>query len=93
MSRVFPAEFRAQVVALYQQGGKTFAGLGREFGLSATTVATWVRQAEVDASSRPGSSSGDRAEIAALRRELAKKEEELEVLGKAVAFFARRMGQ
>ncbi|SJM45512.1 hypothetical protein CZ674_00005 [Agrococcus casei LMG 22410] len=32
-------------------------------------------------------------EIARLRRELAQKEEELEILGKALAFFARRKEQ
>jgi transposase len=36
------------------------------------------------------SGESDQARIARLERELAKKDEELEILGKALAFFARR---
>jgi transposase-like protein len=32
----------------------------------------------------------ERVELAALRREVKKKDEELDILGKALAFFARR---
>jgi transposase-like protein len=45
-----------------------------------------------DQAAGPGGES-DQAKIARLERELARKEEELEILGKAVAFFARRADQ
>jgi len=41
----------------------------------------------------PDARSADRAEILRLKRLLAQKEEELEILGKALAFFARRTEQ
>lgn len=91
MAREFSQEFKDQVVELYRRG-RTFKDLGREFDLSATTVSNWVR---IDDKKRvesrpevPGET--DKARIARLERELAERTEELEVLGKALAFFARR---
>jgi transposase len=99
MPTVFSQEFKDQIVELFRRGGRTFMDIGKEFNLSPTTVANWVRAAD----SRDGRLSGrspdldaqaiDQAEIARLRHELAQKEEELEILGKALAFFARRRDQ
>jgi transposase len=74
--------------------------LGKEFNLSPTTVASWVRaagqrdgrKAAAGGAAETGGES-DRAKIARLERELARKDEELSILGKALAFFARRMDQ
>ena len=96
MATVFAQEFKDQVVELFRQGGRTFVDIGKEFDLSPTTVANWVRAAENKQGrlgrGAPDARSADREEIARLRRELAQKEEELEILGKALAFFARRRG-
>lgn len=99
MPTVFSQEFKDQIVELFRRGGRTFMDIGKEFNLSPTTVSNWVRAAE----NREGRQSGrspdrdaeaiDQAEIARLRRELAQREEELEILGKALAFFARRRDQ
>lgn len=99
MASTFSREFKTQIVELFRQGGRTFKDIAEEFDLSATTVANWVRQ---DANSQgkllpeaksSGSAQDDKAEIAALKRQLRQKEEELEILGKALAFFARRKDQ
>jgi transposase len=97
MATVFAQEFKDQIVELFRQGGRTFVDIGKEFDLSPTTVANWVRAAE-NRQGRLGSASAqarsaDKAEIARLRRDLAQREEELEILGKALAFFARRRDQ
>ena len=93
MATVFAQEFKDQIVELFRQGGRTFADIGKEFDLSATTVSNWVRAAENRqgrlSQGSPDTRSADKAEIARLRRELAQREEELEILGKALAFFAR----
>ena len=97
MATVFSQEFKDQVVELFRRGGRTFMDIGKEFDLSPTTVSNWVRSAE----NKEGRLSRadhddralDRAEIALLRRQLAQREEELEILGKALAFFARRRDQ
>jgi transposase len=68
--------------------------LSREFNVSATTIANWARAAERrearQAAGRGGDEESDRAKIARLERELARKTEELEILGKALAFFVRQ---
>ena len=92
VGRVFSQEFKDQIVALHRRDGRTFADLATEFGLSATSVATWVRAADKQSKRERAAPRGesDAARIARLERELAKKDEELEILGKALAFFARR---
>ena len=99
----FSQEFKDQIVALHRKGGRTYMELAKEFNLSATTVSNWVRTADkrdakearaatADALAGHGGES-DKARIKRLEKELARKEEELEILGKALAFFARRMDQ
>jgi transposase len=94
MGVVYPQEFKDQIVELHRKSGRTFMDLGKEFNLSPTSVASWVRAAEKrDARQAAGDRRGeesDKAKIARLERELAGKEEELEILGKALAFFARK---
>ena len=102
MASKFSQEFKTQIVELFRQGGRTFTDIGVEFDLSATTVANWVRQdankrgqliSEAVSDSRGKDEVSDKAEIASLKRQLKQKEEELEILGKALAFFARRRDQ
>ena len=88
--KVYPPEFRAQVVELYRRGGRSFTDIAREFGLSATSVANWVRQAAVDAGDEPGLTTSEKVEVVELRRKLRQRDEEVEILGKALAFFARK---
>lgn len=91
MAREFSQEFKDQVVELYRRG-RTFKDLAREFDLSATTISNWVRVADRK-STQPSAGEppeSDKAKVARLERELAERNEELEVLGKALAFFARR---
>ena len=92
VGRVFSQEFKDQIVTLHQRDGRTFTEIANEFGLSATSVANWVRAADKQQKRQRAAPSGesDQARIARLERELAKKDEELEILGKALAFFARR---
>jgi transposase len=89
----YSQEFKDQVVELHRRDGRSFMDLAKEFNLSPTTIANWARAAEKRtgpprASAPPAES--DQAKIARLETELARKEEELEILGKALAFFARR---
>lgn len=96
----YSQEFKDQIVELHRKGGRTFMDLAKEFNLSATTVSNWVRAAEKReakaARARAAGGEGgesDQAKIKRLEKELARKEEELEILGKALAFFARRTDQ
>ena len=93
----YSQEFKDQMVELHRQG-RTFMELGKEFDLAPTSISNWVRAADKRAAAgkRSKDSGGaaeqesDKAKIKRLEREVARKEEELQILGKALAFFARR---
>ena len=89
--RRFTAEYKAEVVRLCQQPGKTPNGVANELGLTPSAVMNWVRQADVDA--RGGGSgaltTAERDELSALRREVRTLRQEREILRRATAFFAK----
>jgi len=99
MTTYYSQEFKDQIVAQYRQG-RTAGELGREFNLSPTSVANWVRASKREdaaavkksksAEAKKGPPETTEAKIARLERELAQKEQDLKILGKALAFFARR---
>lgn len=95
MGKVFSQEFKDQIVALHRLKGRTCSDLAREFDLSATTVSNWVRAADRSERAKQARPTGesDQERIRRLELELARKDEELEILGKALAFFAKRQDQ
>lgn len=89
----YPPEFKARIVELYREGERTYVDVAKEFDLSPTSVANWVKAARVDEGHDAALTFAEREEVTALRRKLRQKEEELEILGKALAFFARKTDQ
>jgi transposase len=88
--RSFTPEFKAEVVALVRQPGRTAGGVARDLDLTETAVREWVKQAERDEGVRAdGMTTAERAEMAQLRKELREAREERDILKRAVAFFAR----
>ena len=88
--RSFTPEFKAEVVVLVLQPGKTVGGVARELDLTETAVRAWVKQADIDDGRRSdGLTTEERAELARLRKELRQAREERDILKRAVAFFAR----
>ena len=100
MRNYYTEEFKEQIVEQYRQG-RTAAELGREFNLAPTSVSNWVRAADKrDArKSRPEAVpkkppvETPEDKIARLEAELARKDKDLKILGKALAFFVRRSDQ
>ncbi|MFV2198952.1 transposase [Nocardiopsis sp. LOL_012] len=84
----YPPEYRDQIIAL-ARSGRGPKDLAAEFELSAQTIRTWIKQAQVDSGQVEGTTSDDKAELARLRRENAQLREEREILCKATAFFVR----
>ncbi len=86
--RSLSPEFKAEVVELCRQPGRNPASVSAELDLTETAVRRRVAQADVDAGVRPGLSSTEREELAALRRENRTLREERDILKRAVGFFA-----
>jgi transposase len=89
--RKFTPEYKAEVVRLCHQPGKTPNGVAIELGLTPSAVIGWVKQATVDAG---GGGNGaltttEREELATLRRENKQLRQEREILKRATAFFAK----
>src|SRR5262245_19533346 len=87
--RSFTPEFKAEIVELCQRGDRSIGEVARDFDLTETAVREWVKQAEIDAGERAGLSSAERAELAELRRENRRLREDVEILRRATAFFAK----
>jgi transposase len=89
--RSFTPEFKAEIVELCQRGDRSIGRVARDFDLTETAVREWVRQAERDSGTRSdgGLTSAERQELAALRRENRQLREDLGVLKRATAFFAK----
>ena len=87
--RSFSKEFKAEVVELVRQPGNTASSVARDLDLTETAVREWVRQADVDEGSREGLTTGEREELARLRRENRRLHQDVEILKRATAFFAK----
>ncbi len=84
-------EFRAGAVGLVVEGGRSAAQVGADLGVHRSLIASWVRQARVDAGKGPvgALTSDEKAELAALRKENRVLKMERDILKKATAFFAK----
>jgi transposase len=96
--RRFTHEFKLEAVRLAAVGDRRMSELARDLGIRPEMLQQWRRQAEARAGERPaavGSGTGkllsQDEEIRRLRRENAVLREERDILGKATAFFAKRV--
>jgi len=87
--RSFTPEFKADIVERCRRGDRTVGQVARDFDLTETAVREWARQAEVDAGERDGLNTEERKEFAELRRENRRLREDVEILKRATAFFAK----
>ena len=90
--REFTPEFKAEIVALCQRGDRTIAQVVADFELVDSAVRRWITQAEKQADPAAAQERLDvseRAELAALRRENQQLKQDVAVLKRATAFFAK----
>lgn len=83
----YSQEFKDGAIQLVE-AGKSAAQVARELGLPAWTVQNWVRQAR-DKKTLGNGHEELIQENKRLRRELARAQEETEILKKAAAYFAK----
>ncbi len=85
----YPPDFRARVIDL-ARSGRTLRSLSREFGVTDTTIRSWLRQADLDTGRRSdGLTTDEKQELARLKKENARLREERDILEKAAAWFAQ----
>ena len=97
MPTPFPKEFRADVIAVARKGDQTRAQVAKNFGISDSCLARWLRVADREdalAASGPSTQAGKsgsdlEAENRELRKRAARLEQENEILRRATAYFAR----
>ncbi len=95
----YPPELRERAVrmvaeAIEAQGGERFGVItrvARQLGIGTESLRNWVRQAEVDGGTRPGTTSEDKARIAALEKENRELRRANEILKSAAVFFGAEL--
>ncbi len=91
MPKPYPQEFRDDVVrvARNREDGVTLDQIAADFGVHPVTLSKWMRQADVDDGTKPGTSSSESAELRELRRRNRLLEQENEVLRRAAAYLSQ----
>ena len=88
--RRFTAEFKAEAVELLEESGRTLQAIAEELGVHPNQLRAWRNErlaaGSADALARQ---KAEAAELARLRRENKRLEQENEILKRAAAFFAR----
>lgn len=88
--RSFTSEFKAEIVDLCQRGDRSLGQVAKDFDLTETAVREWVKQAERDSGRRAdGLTTVERAELAVLRRDNRRLQQDVDILKRATAFFAK----
>ena len=88
--RRFTAEFKAQAVRRLLEGGKGLAEVATELGIGSGQLSTWRNEHLAAGSAEAlAQRKAEQAETQRLKREVKRLEEEVEILRKAAAFFAR----
>ena len=92
MGKVYDAAYKAEVCKRVEEKGETVASIGRELGINENTLYTWVNRYREN-SAAPFVGSGhvkpEDAEMKRLQRENRELREEVEILKKAAAYFAK----
>jgi len=86
--RKFTKEFKREAVRLLRTSGKNQTQVARELGVATSVLGVWM--AMVEAEEKTGLTPDELEELKRLRKENARLQMEVEILGKATAFFANR---
>ncbi|TDW76273.1 transposase [Kribbella pratensis] len=87
--RSFTPEFKAEIVELCQRGDRSVGQVAKNFDLTETAVREWLRQVERDAGAGVGGLTSSGKEELARLRENRRLREDVEILKRATAFFAK----
>ena len=96
--RKYPGEVRDRAVRLVLDGAESAGSvsgacrrIGEQLGINADTLRGWVKQAQIDNGSRPGTTTVDAGRIRQLEKENAELRRANAILRTASAFFAAEL--
>jgi transposase len=95
----YPLELKERAVrmardAIAEQGGQSFGvvpRIAKQLGIGAESLRSWLKQADIDAGNRSGTSTTDAARIAELEREVRDLRRANDILKAASVFFATEL--
>jgi transposase len=93
LQRRYAPEFKQRCVRfaqlLIERDNRSIRSIAAEIEIPVQTLRRWLAQDDVDQGRRSGLTSDEREELRRLRRETRIQQEEIAILKKAEAFFAR----
>jgi transposase len=95
--RRYGPEFRERCIRFAQllidRDNRSLRSIADELEIPTQTLRNWITQDDIDRGQRSGLTSDERDELRRLRHETRIQQEEIEILKKAEAFFARERAQ
>ena len=91
--RSFTDEFKRDAVSLVLDEERRIVDVASSLGIGDGTLGNWVRQARTDRGEREGLTTSEKAELAQLRRDIARLRMERDLLKRATAFWVKESGQ
>lgn len=89
MAKRYPREFREDVVRVARLGQSSRSQVARDFGIAEPTLYQWLRRADIEDGVREGMTEKDASEMRELRARNRVLEQEVEILRRATAYFAK----
>lgn len=83
----YDEEYKKTIVNLYESG-KGISELSREYGIGKSTIDSWIKKFKTITTSTGEITNND--EIIKLKKQLYEKEQEVEILKKAMAIFSKK---
>jgi transposase len=90
-SKRYTEEFRTEAIRQVIERGYPIKEVARRLGVSSQTLHIWLQKSGLQRSSKPPTEDL-RAEVARLKSELKRTQEERDILKKAAAYFAKASG-
>lgn len=88
MPAPYPDEFKQRAMQMVRDG-TPIVQVAKQLGIAESGLRRWLDNDDVDAGRRPGLTTGERKELAELRRQNRRLEMENEILKRAAAYFAQ----
>ena len=76
-------------VARNREPGQTINQIASDFGIAESCLCNWMRQTEVEAGARPGTTAAENAELREAKKRIRLLEQKNEVLHRAAAYLSQ----